>query len=217
MDIIGIPKANNGRIRYEQENNSTESLIKKALYELRDELKKQPLHLWPAILVDWTEFAWLESCSTEAIATILEGFGVIKEQPEFLGLDISAGDFLTNHLNLPANDKIYSKGLTFDNRNIYNLQKMVEKIGMKTLLLRDPKFIQVREHYKKGRGALLMKKPGNAGHYVAGIGYDKTTRTNVHHDPYGKSIYNKHGGKFETLTISEWQEANILYALIIWK
>lgn len=206
MNITGIPKANDSSIVATQKNNAVEKFIRAALNELRVFLKSKPRHLWEALLDEWIDKikAWLESCGGVSAAMLAEGFGKMPGEIIVNGLNVQLDDFIMNHLNNPKNDSIYSSGDTFDNRSIYNLRTMFKKLGFKTLIIKDPSFVQMREHYKKGRGAVLHRK----GHYMAGIGYEAETRSNVHHDPLGRP--------YVRLNIQAWQEIEWVDALIVW-
>lgn len=209
MNIIGIPKANDGSIRDDQNNNAVEKLNRGLLAELLAKLKTTPQNQWLAIVENWIP---QESCSKAGLSTILEGMKYFKDLPEFMRLTIQASDFFMMHINNPKNDNIYSSGLKFDNRRLKNIQKMLDKMGIYSEIIDNPGFYNIRKHYVQGRGALLHRK----GHYFAGIGYDPKTNENIHHDPNGTSRRNKNGGRFERLTLREWNDTKILHALIIW-
>jgi len=204
--ITGVKYANEERIYGTQNNNAVEKMNLGLLLELQDDLKKYPLHQWPAVIDKWIRYKWKESCSSESMAIILEGIGIIEkgQLPDFLGLKCQSGDHFTMHLNNPLYDNEYSKGRkAFDNRSIYNWQKLLKKIGIKSKIIKRPSFMEIRNEYLKGNGAMLNRP----GHYVAGIGHDLKSRENVHHDPNGK--------QFVRENVQQWQEAKYSQALIV--
>jgi len=188
--INGILHWNNKNIRYSQNKNASDNMIKKVLSENN-------------IL---TKYNWLEMCGISAFCTIIEGMGFIieKDYPDVLGLGIQLDDYLAMFMNDPKNDHIFSGGNTFDNRvmrNYKTLFAMMFKYGI--AVYSEWTWESLTAEIFKGNGALICKK--KPGHYVAAIAYDNKKDIILTSDPNSESIYLKHGGWHEEITKEEFE------------
>ena len=188
--ITGVKNWNDRSVRYEQNENATESIIKKVLREN-----------------GITKKGWLESCGASAFCTIMEAMGFLTEAdyPVLNGETIQFDDWIMMYMNDPKRDRIFLKGTTFDNHVFRNYPKLAEKLF--------PTCVPVYKHWDwkditaeitKGHGAQICLK--NPSHYIAGLAYNDIEDVILYSDSWTgrKDLVN--GGWHEKLTKEDYDD-----------
>lgn len=171
----GIKNRKDPSIRYDQEENSHESFVKKlfARYNIKA--------------------GNLVSCGASSCAALAEGMGWLKPEdyPQINGKSIQFDDFIMSYMNDPRNG-FTTDPLIFDNEIIKNYVTLIKDLfNKKALYRRDLNFKNVAANLCIGQGVqLCLIDPG---HFIAAIEYDHSDNTIVYLDSrkLPGSIYKK--------------------------
>jgi hypothetical protein len=233
-DIKGVENWDYSGIRYDQNRNANEAIIKKAKTEMAKEVEALIRKDWldwagedydipkqfvlNIIQILWSRVVWLENCGVSAYSALLEGLGVMGpgKYPEVNGQSTQFDDWLSDYLNDPKHDDIFSKGNAFDNRAMANYVTLTLKLfPMLTAVFKKWSWKEITEAIYGGAGALICKK--EPGHYVAGISYNKTRSLILTSDSWSTSPYLKHKGWQEEIDQKEYETNTIGWAVILKK
>ena len=209
--IYGVKYWNKTGLRYTQNNDSVEAIIKKIVAEKLNKLKSKLPVVYHKMIDEL--MGYLESCSSNSFCIILEGIGVIVKELREFGLKVQWSDFFTNHANDPEYDSEYNNGLTMDNRDLHTWEKIAKKMGLETRYIREPQFTDIATELMFGHGVMI----NFPGHYCAAIAYDGDTKEIIYMNPWNGDPRNKNGGTNERINAAEWKEAEIRRALSIWR
>lgn len=158
---------------------------------------------------------YLESCNVESIYIGMDCMGDIDTygNPTWIGIDCQPSDFMFCHINWNKYNKEYVSGdELMDNEYIYMLAKMLNKMGYKTYVKKEP-----------GEEFFKTKLPENIacvinipGHYCCGIAWDFDINELIYHNPWPQDERNKNNGRHERLKIND-PKIPIRYGLSFWK
>jgi hypothetical protein len=221
----GIKYCNDKSIRYEQTENSIESIIKK----IKQEYANETIITAAKHGVENQEFlndvyiisnGFLESCGPGAMATLMEGMDYLNINNYFrfpTGKQIQMDDAITVHMNDPRNDYYYQSGDEMDNR-YFNSYIIAAKLlfNCQAFLLHNITFEKIVGQLIIGNGVQVMLN--NPKHFIALVGYESESNTIKYHDPYGSRKTGKpdllHKGIFEDIGKNDFE--NIYKTAIIY-
>jgi hypothetical protein len=133
--------------------------------------------------------------------------------PEWMDITCEPSSFMFNHLNWPKNDNIYQKGSAMDNRYIYSQEKMLQKMGYQTEVVKEPSPAFFKRHLPKNH-ACVINIPK---HYCCAIAWDYLKGELIYHNPWPGDKRNKNNGRFERIAVKTWIKIPIKYSLAFWK
>lgn len=158
---------------------------------------------------------YLESCGVESIYTGMDCRGDIDKtgNPTWQGIDCQPSDFMFCHLNYHIYDKFYSGGTAMDNRSLKNMQKMLEKMGYFTELIKNPKPQDFKKRLPQNK-PMIIHIPK---HYCCAVAWDYLHSTLIFMNPWPGDPRNKNRGRHERLNIKDWAEIPISETLAFFK
>jgi hypothetical protein len=199
-----------------QNNNVGEKIGRNAIREVLNDIEKIiPPVFRKTFTKKKTEYLgwwWKEFCSMESIYLSLDAMGIIDEVgwPEWMKIKLNPADFMAGHINDNVNDSIYHSGEVMDNEYIYDLEKMLKKMGFTTRVIKDPDKSVFKNHLPQNHGC-VMHIPH---HYSPAISWDFDKEQLVWHNVNPGDGRNKNGGKFERMTFGEIE---VDYVLVFWR
>lgn len=230
-DIRGIENGNNSSIRYSQDKNANECIIRKAKTEMAKEIetkiRKEIKGVSESVIkkiikIVFSRVRYLENCGVSAFSTLMEGIGVLGplNYAHVNRESIQMDDFFSDYLNDPKKDNIFSAGDVFDNRSMGNYVRLV-KIFFPEVDVVYKKFTweEITEKIYNGWGAqMCLRTPG---HYVAGTKYNKTKKLILYSDSWsgnkmqweGQKLL-RHGGWDEEMNRKMYEKNTVGYAII---
>lgn len=163
---------------------------------------------------DMASRGYYETCNMESIYIGLDCRGDIdiSGNPSWMGLDCQPSDFMFCHINWGKYDKTYSSGSAMDNRSIYNMAKMLQKMGYQTEIVKNPEASFFKRHLPNNHPVIINIPK----HYCCAIAWDYLKGELIHHNPWPGDKRNKNKGVHERLRLDN-KDIPVKYGLAFWK
>lgn len=214
----GIIDWEDGNIRYDQTNNSTEAIIRKIKAEMIRKLKKEiPKKYWK-ILDKFT--GYLELCGHSAFLCIMQGMRYLpagyNNGFKLGNLYAQMEDIVSSISNQPRYNSIFQSGNRMDNRYLETYITLARELfGCTAEIKIGLSFDDVVKYLWDGNGVqLLLDEPG---HYIASISSNKNDILIKYNDSWKRRKGLKNKGLQEIMDVTEYKKNVRLHAIVYYK